>query len=432
MGIRRPAIGPHVVSNTIETSWGKTPHRLLSLDEAHSRIAEQVTPLPSETVSLEQAAGRVLAAPIVASEDDPAFDKAMMDGFAVRAVDCAQPTTQLEIMGLVPAGAESTRPVGRGQAVQINTGAAVPDGADAVVRIEDTTHAADAAHVTINVPVSAGRNIAPRAGNSRKGDVVLAAPLRLESAQIAAAATVGAAKVDVYPQITVAIAVTGNELVTVGQEKRPGQIFESNGPMLAALVRQFGAMPTQIGIVPDDPQALTRSLAGALQHPLVVTVGGMSMGTLDLVPQAFSDLGVDWKFHGVHMRPGKPVAYGRGPNGQHVFGLPGNPVSAFVCAWLFVRMVIRGLQGLPPSPPQRWTATLAQDLKPARDGRISLLPARVWNRTDSGMMAELCDWRGSGDPVGLARANALLIRDNPTEAVPAGRRAQVILIASDI
>ncbi len=420
------------MSTRAETLWGKEPHRLLSLDEASECISAQVTSLASRTVALDRAVGRVLASPIVASEDNPAFHKAMMDGFAVRAVDCARPDTELEILGLAPAGAEPIQTVGSGQAVQINTGAPVPTGADAVVRIEDTTRSADGTHVTINAPVSDGKNIAQRASNTRKGDVVLAPPLRLESAQVAAAATAGAAMVEVYPEITVAIAVTGNELVTVGQEKKPGQIFESNGLMLAALMRQFGAKPEQIGIVPDEPQALTHSLAGAMQHPLVIAVGGMSMGTLDLVPQAFADLGVDWKFHGVRVRPGKPVAYGRGPKGQHVFGLPGNPVSAFVCAWLFVRMVVRGLQGLPTSPPQRWTVTLAADLKPARDSRITLLPARVWNCADRGMMAELCVWHGSGDPVGLARANALLVRENPTDAVQAGHRAEVILISTDI
>lgn len=420
------------MSTPAEQSWGKEPHRLLSLDEAHERIAAEVTPLASQVVALDQAVGRVLASPVVASEDNPAFRKAMMDGFAVRAVDCTRPNTELKILGLVLAGAEPAQAVGNGQAMQINTGAPAPDGADAVVRIEDTTRSADSTCVTITIPISAGKHIAQRASNTRKGDVVLEPPLRLESAQIAAAATVGAAKVEVYPEVSVAIAVTGNELVVVGQEKNPGQIFESNGPMLAALMRQFGARPEQIGIVPDEPETLKHSLADAMQHPLVIAVGGMSMGTLDLVPQAFADLGVDWKFHGVRMRPGKPVAYGRGPKGQHVFGLPGNPVSAFVCAWLFVRMVVRGLQGLPPSPPQRWTVTLAVDLKPGRDSRIALLPARVWNDADHGMMAEPCEWHGSGDPVGLAKANALLVREKPTDPAPAGHRAEVILISSDI
>jgi len=419
------------VSNDPATTWGKDPHRLLSLDEAHEQIAAEVTPLPSLTAALDQVAGRVLAAPIVASEDNPAFDKAMMDGFAVRAMDCAQPGAELDVLGLIPAGADPEQTVAAGQALQINTGAPVPGGADAVVRVEDTTRSADGTHVTINVPIKAGRHIAPRASNTQKGDVVLAPPLRLDSAQIAAAATAGAATVEVFPRVSVAIAVTGDELVAVGRKKKPGQIFESNGPMLAALMRQFGARPVPIGIVPDTPQALQHNLTVAMQHPLVITVGGMSMGTLDLVPQALADLGVDRKFHGVHMRPGKPVAYGRGPNGQHVFGLPGNPVSAFVCAWLFVRMVIRGLQGLEPSPPRRWSATLAAGLKPARDNRIALLPARVWNDANQGMMAEPCAWQGSGDPVGLAKANALLVREDPTTPAPAGHRAEVILISSD-
>jgi len=158
----------------------------------------------------------------------------------------------------------------------------------------------------------------------------------------------------------------------------------------------------------------------------------MSMGTLDLVPGAFESLGVRWLFHGVEMRPGKPVAYGLGPAGQHVVGLPGNPVSSFVCAWLFVRMIVRGLQGFAVRPPERIRATLAADLKPVHDARPAFVPARVQSDATSGLIVTPVAWGGSGDPFGLASANALLCRDAPTTSSVSGDPASVILLSHDL
>lgn len=414
-----------------DATWGKDPHPLISLECAWQHIGDDLKPLDPETVPFDEAAGRVLASPVIASEDYPPFDKAMMDGFAVRAADCEMLGAELEVLGLVAAGQPGDQAVGARQAVRINTGAPVPDGADSVVRVEDTALSEDERQVTIQVAVIPGRHIAKRGSDRRTGDILLASPIRLGSAPLAVAATAGAASLCAYPRPSVAIATTGDELVRPGEFKKPGQIYESNGPMLAELMRQFGAMPHESDIVRDESGDLTMKLSEALRHPVVIAVGGMSMGTHDLVPRTFSDLGVDWRFHGVKIRPGKPVAYGRGPDGQHVFGLPGNPVSAFVCAWLFVRKVVRGLQGLPAIPPRRWRATLTRDLKAARDDRPAFVPARVWNNPAQGMMAEPCGWSGSADLFGLAPAIALLVRDQPTEIAPAGSAVDVIFISTD-
>ncbi len=415
-----------------EPVWGKEPHRLLTLEEAWEIVAGDVEPRSPETVPIDCAAGRVLAAPVCASEDYPAFDKAMMDGFAVRSKDCAQPGATLRLGGLIAAGADSHRPLAAGEAIQINTGARLPRGADAVVRVEDTTRNDASSQVRINVAVKKDQHLARQGHNRRRGDIVLAPPVLMEAAQLAAAAAAGAPTLEVYPVITGAIATTGDELVPVGQPRKPGQIFESNGRMLAALVRQFGATPHDVGIVRDDEAELKATLSEALRHPVAITVGGMSMGTHDLAPRVLADLGVRWKFHGVRIRPGKPVAYGRGPDGQHVFGLPGNPVSAFVCAWLFVRMAIRGLSGHPASPPHRWRATLNQALPAGRDSRPAFIPARVWNDETLGMVAEACAWGGSDDPFGPALANALLVRSDPTRPLPAGDAAEVIIVTSEL
>ncbi|MBX3396604.1 MAG: molybdopterin molybdotransferase MoeA [Phycisphaerae bacterium] len=411
--------------------WGKQPHRLIDLEEAWEQIARIVRPLPTCEVDVRQAFGRVLAEPIVANDDFPPFDKSMMDGFAVRSVDCAVCNARLTIAGLAAAGGSVTQQITAGSAVRINTGAPLPPGTDAVVRIEDAQISSDGSSVTIGVAATTGMNVSRRGAHVRQRDIVLAPPLKIEAPQIAVMAANGLTSVRVYPEVTVGVVTTGNELVPPGTPRGPGQIFESNGPMLGALMRQFGAQLHDCGVARDDPQELRERLSMALRHPIAVASGGMSMGTLDLVPEVFTDLGVEWKFHGVQVRPGKPIAYGVGPDGQHVFGLPGNPVSAYVCSWLFVRMAVRGLMGHAVLPPHRWRASLNREMKATRDARPAFVPARVWNDDQRGMVADPCGWGGSGDPFGQALANALIVRENPTEAAAVGCHVNVIFISTD-
>lgn len=416
-------------------SWGKDPHRLVSLNEAWQAVWRAVTsqatrelpPIGVEQVPLEHALGRVLAAPVHADDDYPAFDKAMMDGFAVRSADAKSAGAALRVAGFVPAGDVYQGRIDAGEAVRINTGAPLPDGADAVVKIEDCVVEND--FVTIRTAVHEGQSVAPRGSHRRRGDTVLTPPVRLGPAQIAAAATAGSALLTVARPVGAAVVSTGDELVTPGEPKLPGRIYDSNGPMLTALLRQFGAEPRNLGFGRDTAASLTALFEQALAHPVVLAVGGMSMGTLDLVPQTLSSLGVTWYFHGVEMRPGKPVAYGLGPNGQHVFGLPGNPVSAFVCSWLFARMAVRALQGYEARPPARLSVTLARDIKAHRDSRPAFLPARLRSEEDRGLLAEPCHWGGSGDPFGLAEADALLCLPHPDEPTAAGARVDVICLA---
>lgn len=417
------------MSECASPTWGRDRHRLLTVEEAWASIAESVAPLECVEVPVSEAFGRVLATCVEAAEDCPPFDKAMMDGFAVRSADCATPGAKLGIVGLAAAGAETQIEIRSGQAMRINTGAPLPPGADAVVMIEKTNVVTDGKQVRIDTTVPPGKHVEPRGGIRSRGDTVLQPPVRLGPAEIAAAANAGAGRLSVYRHPGVAIVLTGDELVPAGEPKRPGQIHECNGPMLSALMRQFGGEPLAPVIVPDAPDKLKSHFQNALHEPVVVAVGGMSMGTLDLVPTTLESLGVAWKWHGVAMRPGKPVAYGIGPAGQHVFGLPGNPVSAFVCSWLFVRMVIDGLQGLPVASPAKWRATLARDVKASRDPRPSFVPARVWSDSERGLMVAPNAWKGSSDPFGLVGANALLIRETPTVDAPVGSEAEVIWIA---
>lgn len=414
------------------SQWGKTPHPLLTLEEAWDRIAGQVKPLPAETIPATEAGNRVLAQPLLASDDYPSFTKSMMDGLAVRSIECSRPGITLKLRDTIPAGSPNVAPLSPGEAARINTGAPLPPGADAVVRIEDADLNESARTVQIRVASKAGKHVSPQGSHCRRGDIILAPPILLEAAQIAVIHANGVADVAVFPDVHVAIVPTGDELVEAGTRRKPGQIHDSNGPMLMELVRQFGGTPAHLGITEDNESVLRKRLSEALKSPVVVAAGGMSMGTLDLVPKVLADLGVNWIFHGVQVRPGKPIAYGRGPAGQHVFGLPGNPVSAFVCSWLFVRMAIRGLQGHVVRPPHRWRATLAREIPPAKDPRPAFVPARVWNNAEWGFTAEPCGWGGSGDPFGAALANALLCRDTPTESLPIGSTVDVILISKEM
>lgn len=406
-------------------TWGPGKTPLVSLDDAWVRIARNVKPIGSERIPLSRAWGRVLSVPVLCDEDYPAFDKAMMDGFALRAGDASASGTRLRIRGLAAAGGEVAAPLFPGEAVRINTGAPVPSGADTVIRIEDA--AIDGDYVSFNAAAVSGRNVTRQGSDRRKGDTVLSPPCRLSPTHLAAAATAGIAELDVAREIGVAIVSTGDELAPPGAPRRTGQIYDSNGVMLATLMRRFGAAPDEPVIVPDDRRALDARFRIALVKPVVIAVGGMSMGTLDLVPGVLESLGVAWRFHGVHIRPGKPVAYGIGPAGQQVFGLPGNPGSAFVCAWLFVRMAIRGLQGFLPEPPPWVRVTLAEPIKPHRDARPAFVPARVWNEGERGLMASPVRWGGSGDPFGLVGSNALLCRRDPRIESAAGDAAEAIL-----
>lgn len=408
-------------------TWGVDSRPLVSVDEAWAIVSTLIRPLVLETVALAESCGRVLAAPVAMDEDYPAFDKAMMDGFAVRAADCAAPGANLKVLGLAAAGgAEFSGTIGVGEAIRINTGAPLTRGADAVVRIEDCDVTGD--RVAVRVAVPAGKSVAPRGSHRRKGEIVLTPPLRMEPMHVSAAATAGAATLSVHRKPSIAILSTGDELVSAGSARQVGQIVDSNGPTLSALMRQFGGVVRSAEIVRDQESVLRHQAEAALGSDIVLVVGGMSMGTLDLAPKTFESLGVRWKFHGVDMRPGKPTAFGVGPGGQLIFGLPGNPVSAFVCSWLFVRMAVRGLEGLPPEPPPRIRVELIEDVPAHRDPRPAFVPGRIVTDRQRGLVARPCEWGGSADTPGLANANGLIYLPNPTQATKAGEGVDSMLI----
>ncbi|HVM68661.1 MAG TPA: gephyrin-like molybdotransferase Glp [Gaiellaceae bacterium] len=342
---------------------------LLPFEDALALVLERVVPLEAEEVELAAAAGRVLAADVRAAVDLPPFPSSAMDGYALRAADT--PGT-LPVTARVAAGRPAQRPLEAGEAFEISTGGVVPEGADAVVPVEDVVRTGDAIEVAARV--DEGANVRPRGGDVEAAATLVGAGSELRPTTVGALAAGGVALVSCARRPRVAILSTGTELRRAGEPLAPGQIYEANAPMLAAAAAGAGAVPEVHAAVPDDPLAHREALEHALAGDVVVSSGGVSVGPHDLVRAVEAELGVEEVFWRVAVKPGKPVAFGvRGRT--LVFGLPGNPVSALVGFELFVRPALRALQGAAPGPDFR-VGTLAAAARRSPD-RDQLLRART-------------------------------------------------------
>jgi len=374
---------------------------LLSIDEALERVLTRARPLEGEAVPLGAAAGRVLAAAATAAIDLPPFPSSAMDGFALRAADV--PGT-LPVVERVAAGRPAGRALDAGEAAAIATGGVVPDGADAVVPVEYVVEHEN--EVEVPGAVEVGANVRPRGGDARAGEAVLPAGARLGPAQIGALAAAGVAVVSCARRPRAAVLTTGTELRPPGGPLSPGQIYESNGPMLEAQLRSAGAEVERLPPVEDEPAAHRHALERALEADVVVTSGGVSVGPHDLVREIEADLGVEEVFWRVAVKPGKPISFGvRGAT--LVFGLPGNPVSALVGFELFVRPALAALQGAVDPGPVFETGRLATPLR-RNAARDELVRARRTTGAD-GSRLEPLSGQESHMIVRAAAANALVL-----------------------
>jgi molybdopterin molybdotransferase len=312
---------------------------LLTVDDALARIVEHASLLPSESVAVADAAGRILREPARAAVDLPPFPSSAMDGFAVRAADAPG---ELAIAFRVPAGTPPPGPLPEGAAAGISTGGTVPEGADTVVPVELVEDRG--AHVKIPEPAAAGQHVRPRGGDVRAGDVVVEAGAWLGPSQIGALAAAGIAEVVCSARPRVAVLATGSELRAAGEPLSEGQIYESNRPMVAAVLARAGALVDVLPVVADDETAHRDAIGRGLEADVLVTSGGVSLGEHDLVRGIEAELGVQEVFWGVAVKPGKPISFGVRKQ-TLVFGLPGNPVSSLVASLVFVSTGLRAAQG---------------------------------------------------------------------------------------
>ncbi len=400
---------------------------MISISDATSLVLQHTTALSVESVNLSEALNRVLAEDIIADCDLPPFDRAQMDGYALRAADVANTPARLGVVGESAAGSGWHKEMKTGEAVRIMTGAPVPVGADAVQQVELTRESDGEVEILERVDV--GRSIVRRASEIKAGETVLRAGEEIYAAMIATLASFGYAQVKVGRRPRVAIMATGSELVDVDKQPGRDQIRDSNNYTLAAYAKLAGATVERLPLAVDDTRELKRQIAAAAERSdVLITSGGVSMGVYDFTKAALKELGAQIFFERVSLRPGKPTVFGQLGN-TLVFGLPGNPVSVAVTFNLFARTALRAMQGAKEPGLKEETAVLVRDLKGSIE-RESYLPAVLRTDRNGTLLAEPLKWGGSSDFVAFARATALIDVPAGVKIIDAGSRVKVVRLPS--
>ncbi len=397
---------------------------LMPVADALSAVLAGAEPLPEEMVALDAAHHRVLARDVAALRTQPPQAMSAMDGYAVRSADASHVAARLKVIGEVAAGRPFQRIIGKGEAVRIFTGGVIPEGADAVIIQEDTV--VESGGITITEAAIPGRHIRPAGVDFRKGDILLARGTRLTDRDLSLAAGMNYPDLAVRRRPKVAILATGDELVMPGSTPGPGQIVYSNGYALRALARHEGAETIDLGIAADTVEATALGIRRARDSgaDILITTGGASVGDHDLVKQSLEAEGVAMAFWRIAMRPGKPMMHGR-LGAMRVIGLPGNPVSSYVCGFLFLVPLIRKLSGRADIHHASETALLGRDI-PANDLREDYLRARLEVRAEGGLIATPVDHQDSSLLGNLATAGALVIRAPFAPQAAAGSACDIL------
>lgn len=399
----------------------------LGVAEATAVVLAGVEPLGIEEVPLARARGRVLAREVRAPRDLPPWRNASMDGYAVRAVDVAAAPVRLRVVESIAAGALPSRAIGAGEAARIMTGAPLPEGADSVVRIEDTDRGG--ATVEVRDPRDAGMNVRPRGEDVAAGATAASPGDQVDAAMLGLLAAVGAQRVAVYRRPRVAVLSAGDELVALGDHPRAlaeQKVIDVNAHTVGALAEESGAEVVALGLAPDDPEEIRRRLDAAGEVDLLVTSGGVSVGDHDYTREVLRSLGAEILVHRLRIRPGAPLAFGR-LGACRWIGLPGNPVSAMVTFELFVRPLLRALQGLSrrfrATVPARTTDAIRTAAPLTHFLRATLIP------TETGIFeARLTGPQGSGLVSSMARADSLLVVPETMREVPPGTMLRAMLL----
>jgi molybdopterin molybdotransferase len=395
----------------------------LTIEEARARMLAQVRPLGSETIGIEEAHGRVLAQALDATRDQPPFRASAMDGWAVRLADVTAGEAMLDIVGESAAGHGYDAVLRPGEAVRIFTGAAVPEGADAIVIQEEAEQ--QGAKVRLG-PIAAGEDfVRPYGGDFRARDRLLEAGQRMDAWRISLAAAAGRGELSVARRPRVAVLSTGEELVRPPRQPGPWDIYESGSLALCALIESWGGVPQRLAIALDTKESVLEAVEG-VEADLIVTIGGASVGDYDVVKPALGQLGLELFVQTINIRPGKPTWFGRLGDGRAVLGLPGNPASAMVCAELFLKSLIRAMMGADPEP-RFIRARLAAPLKP-NGGRTQLMRV-VLSHDDNGVLTvdPLADQDSSLVTV-YAKADGLMRRPLNAPAAGVGELVDVLIL----
>jgi molybdopterin molybdotransferase len=404
---------------------------MLSVAEARERILSHFETLSTETVPLVTSKDRVLAADMAATHDLPLFDNSSMDGFAILSVNATGARVTLRVVADIPAGTAPNVTLAAGQAARIMTGAQLPEGADAVIPVEDTDFTSREAGtkapetVSFETAVKTGENVRPRGTDLKAGDIVLKKGRTLKAQDLGLMAGLGVGNVTVFKRPRVALLSSGDELVEVGAPLGPGQIHDSNSFTLAALVESTGAEVLRLGVARDTRESVKSLFEKALSEKadLILSSAGVSVGAFDYIKEVIESKG-QLDFWRVNMRPGKPLAFGK-YGGVNFIGLPGNPVSAFVGFEVFVRAALAKLAGGPDGG--RRTVRVRCEEQVDSDGRQSYLRAVI--REENGTIhAKLTGHQGSGNLLSLVQADALLIIPAGVKCVPAGQEVEALLL----
>ncbi len=390
---------------------------LMPVSEALERVLAGTRPLPAETVALNGALGRVLVGDVVALRTQPPTAVSAMDGYAVRGADVAIAPVTLKLIGEVAAGHPFDGQVGAGQAARIFTGGVMPGGADTVVIQEVATRDGD--RVSFEKPTALGRNVRPQGIDFSQDQVLLRAGHRLTDRDLMLAAAMNHPQLSVHRRPKVAVLGTGDELVAPGSQPGPGEIVYSNGFALTALARREGADVIDLGIARDQVEDIARCVRRARDWgaDILLTTGGASVGEHDLVQKALASEGLQLSFWRIALRPGKPMMHGR-LGGMQVLGVPGNPVSSYVCSFLFLVPLIRRLAGRADIDHPTAPARLGRDL-PANDERADYLRATLTVGPDGPIATPLPD-QDSSLMAPLAQADCLVIRPPLAPAASSG------------
>jgi molybdopterin molybdotransferase len=399
---------------------------VLPVREALDLIVGAVAPLGTERAGLLECVGRVLGEDVHSQRDVPGYANSAMDGYAVRHADLVSVPARLRVTGTSSAGSRTVPAVGAGEAVRIMTGAPIPAGADGVVRVEDTR--SEGCDVVVEIAGVKGSHIRQAGEDVRRGDTVLRRGRRLGAADIGLASSVGRTLLLVHRQPTVAILSTGNELVEADEEVASGQVVNSNAYMLAAAVRETGAVPLMLPIARDVPEEVRAAFEAAARADAILSTGGVSVGDFDYVKKVMDEIGVRRLFWKVAQKPGKPLTFGMLAGRPH-FGLPGNPVSALVCFYLYARPALRRMGGHTAIHLPTASARLTHDLKKS-EGITEFVRCRL-ERTADGWLATSTGTQSSAVLSSMSRGDGLVIAPAEKTLLRAGDDARVVLIGPD-